>query len=62
MTEANEDLIINKLRYFNISQQPKHTRDIQSILLGMGDELDMDYIEEWAAHFGLTRLWQAVRG
>ena len=59
---APEDLIINKLRYFNISQQPKHTRDIKSILLAMGNELDMDYIEEWVAHFALTQLWQEVRG
>jgi hypothetical protein len=30
---APEDLILNKLRYFGLSQQPKHVRDIISILL-----------------------------
>ena len=58
---APEDLIINKLRYFKISGQPKHTRDIKSILFAMSDELDMDYIEEWVAHFGLEESWADVR-
>jgi hypothetical protein len=59
---APEDLILNKLRYFSLSQQPKHVRDITSILLEMGDELDLAYLEEWVAHFGLTAVWQEVRG
>lgn len=58
---APEDLILNKLRYFNLSHQPKHTRDIAGILLTLEDELDQDYIESWTAHFGLTALWQEVR-
>jgi hypothetical protein len=58
---APEDLILNKLRYFSLSQQPKHTRDIASILLTLENELDQDYIERWSAHFGLTTLWQEVR-
>lgn len=58
---APEDLILNKLRYFNLSHQPKHTRDIAGILLTLENELDQDYIESWTAHFGLTALWQEVR-
>jgi hypothetical protein len=58
---APEDLILNKLRYFGISQQPKHVRDIASILLEIDDELDQGYLEKWIAHFGLTTVWQEVR-
>lgn len=58
---APEDLILNKLRYFNLSHQPKHTRDIAGILLTLENELDQDYIESWTAHFGLAALWQEVR-
>jgi hypothetical protein len=56
-----EDLILNKLRYFNLSHQPKHVRDITSILLEMGDELDLAYLEKWVAHFDLTTVWREVR-
>jgi len=44
---APEDLILNKLRYFSISQQSKHVRDITSILLTMEHELDMDYLDHY---------------
>jgi hypothetical protein len=58
---APEDLILNKLHYFSISQQPKHVRDITSILLALGDELDLDYIETWAEHLGVINLWREVQ-
>ncbi len=58
---APEDLILNKLRYYIISQQPKHVRDITSILLAMGDELDFGYIESWAERLGLTTVWQEIQ-
>lgn len=59
---APEDLILNKLHYFCLSQQPKHSRDIASILLTLGDELDLDYLENWAVRLGLTSIWREVRG
>lgn len=58
---APEDLILNKLLYFAISQQPKHTRDIASILVTMDEELDLAYIEFWAIRLGVNELWQSVR-
>lgn len=57
---APEDLILNKLRYFNLSQQPKHTRDIAGIRLTVGDELDTTYLENWAAHLEVLELWQEI--
>jgi len=52
-----EDLIIYKLWYYSLSQQTKHIRDITSIVITLGDELDFHYIEYWINKKGLTRLW-----
>lgn len=52
-----EDLIIYKLWYYCISQQTKHIRDITSIVLTLGDELDFDYLEGWIEKRGLITIW-----
>jgi hypothetical protein len=52
-----EDLIIYKLDYYSLGQQTKHLRDITSIVMTLGDELDFDYIENWVNKKGLTSLW-----
>ncbi len=52
-----EDLIINKLRYYQLSQQPKHMRDIQSILEAIGEELDYTYLQQWITYFSLSSPW-----
>ncbi len=56
-----EDLILYKLLYFSVSQQPKHTRDIAAILKVQDDQLDFGYIERWTTHMGLTSLWNEIR-
>jgi len=56
-----EDLILNKLRYFVISRQPKHVRDIVSILFTLEPELEMDYIALWAERLGVAEAWQEVQ-
>jgi len=53
-------LILYKLWYYSLSRQSKHLRDITSILLTLGDELDTAYIERWAERKGLTTLWQEM--
>lgn len=58
---APEDLILNKLHYFQISQQPKHTRDIAAIVLNLGQELDYDYIGRWVQPLGLFDTWQDMQ-
>ena len=55
-----EDLILYKLWYYTLSQQTKHLRDITAIVLTLGDELEFDYIEGWAARKGLLTLWQEL--
>lgn len=55
-----EDLILYKLRYYAISRQTKHTRDIASILKA-SKPLDHVYIEEWAGRLGVSDLWREVQ-
>jgi len=56
-----EDLIIYKLLYFSLSQQPKHTRDIAAILRANRESLDETYIDLWVARLGLEATWQELR-
>ncbi|MBM4458621.1 MAG: hypothetical protein FJ011_12765 [Chloroflexi bacterium] len=56
-----EDLILYKLRYFSISRQTKHLRDIGSIMLTLGQQLELDYITTWSERLGLAEIWREVR-
>lgn len=58
---APEDLILNKLRYFRISQQPKHVRDIAGIVLNLDQDLDYAYIDRWAVQLDLVDTWQEIQ-
>jgi len=55
-----EDLILYKLWYYGQSRQTKHLRDITSIVLASGDELDTAYIESWSERKGTNTLWQEI--
>lgn len=55
-----EDLIIYKLWYYSLNQQTKHIRDITSIVMTLGEELDFSYIEYWVNKKGLTSLWREL--
>jgi hypothetical protein len=55
-----EDLILYKLVYFGLSQQSKHSRDIAAILKSKKNELDLNYIEQWATLLGLSSLWKEM--
>ena len=57
-----EDLILYKIMYFGLNQQSKHSRDITAILKSKKNELDLDYIEGWAARLGLSSLWKEMLG
>lgn len=56
-----EDLIIYKLRYHHLSEQPKHLRDIRSILIENNDQLDFAYIEHWVTYWGISSAWYKAR-
>lgn len=52
-----EDLIVYKLWYYRLSRQTKHPRDIYAILMAQGDQIDLDYIQEWVDRKGLSSVW-----
>ena len=56
-----EDLILYKLIYFSLSQQPKHIKDIAAIMLTLGNELDTLYIQRWVDEKDLQTLWKSVQ-
>ncbi|MBI4688933.1 MAG: hypothetical protein HY754_01465 [Nitrospirae bacterium] len=58
---APEDVIIKKMQYYKEGGSEKHLRDITGILKISGDEIDKDYIEEWAKRLGLVEIWDAVQ-
>lgn len=57
---APEDLILYKLRFFAISEQDKHVRDIAAILLSQGEMLNLTYIQGWVGKLGLGNYWQRI--
>ncbi len=59
---APEDVILYKLDYFRQSEgiSQKHPKDIAKMLAVVGDQLDLAYIEKWAAEIGVADLWLAL--
>jgi hypothetical protein len=55
--DSPEDLIIYKLWYYGLSRQTKHLRDITSIVMTAGDQLEYKTIEYWSEKKGLSSLW-----
>ncbi len=57
-----EDLILYKLQYYSLSSQPKHIRDIGSIIAMVGDDsLQQDYLAHWIDRLELTDIWQEIQ-
>jgi hypothetical protein len=63
--EANfaspEDVIIKKMEYYREGGSEKHLRDITGMLKISGNEIDRNYISEWAARMDLIEIWDAVQ-
>lgn len=56
-----EDVILKKMEFFREGGSDKHLRDIAGILRIRGDELDFDYLEDWADQLGLESIWTTIR-
>ena len=56
-----EDLILNKVHYFSLSNQEKHVRDIAAILAYVGDQIDWEYFYIWLEQLGLKLVWDEVQ-
>lgn len=55
-----EYIIAMKLRFFAMSGQDKHLRDIRSIVRLL-PELDVAMVEQWAARYGVLDAWRLAR-
>ena len=56
-----EDLILNKVAFYGLSQQTKHIHDIASMLATLGmDHLDWVYFNSWVEKLGLDDAWREV--
>ena len=57
-----EDLILYKLQYYSLSSQPKHIRDIGSIIAMVGDDsLEHDYLTQWIDRLELNEIWKEIQ-
>lgn len=43
-----EDLILNKLQWYEQSQSSRHLEDIRSVIKSCGKKLDKKYLKQWA--------------
>jgi hypothetical protein len=59
-TAAPEDVILAKMWYYREGEHEKHLRDIASMLRISGEQIDLDYICQWAGRLGFTDIWQVI--
>ena len=57
---APEDVIIGKLIYYHEGGSDKHLRDIAGILEFSNEQIDREYITDFAKKLGVMDAWQAV--
>jgi hypothetical protein len=55
-----EDVILNKLLYFQMGGSEKHLRDIAGMMKLLRDKLDRSYLDEWVAKLGVAAEWRLV--
>jgi hypothetical protein len=55
-----ENLIVDKLWYYSLSQQTKHLHNIAAITLILGGELDQAHIRRWAVSKGVNASWDEI--
>ncbi|MCA9645456.1 MAG: hypothetical protein KC492_32410 [Myxococcales bacterium] len=50
-------VVVMKLRFYSMSKQDKHLRDIRSLLHVSPEAVDMERIEDWVTRLGLQKAW-----
>ena len=51
-------VVAMKLRFFSISKQDKHLRDIRSLLAISPESVDFEWVRTWAESFGVADTWE----
>jgi hypothetical protein len=57
-----EYVIIKKLEYFKEGGAQKHITDIKNILINSAEIINLEFIEKYAAMFGVLDNWNKLRG
>lgn len=55
-----EDMIINKLLWYKVSEIYKHLNDAKGIYRIQGDKLDQKYLTEWADRLSITEFLKVL--
>ena len=55
-----EDVILNKLLFFQMGGSEKHLRDIAGMLKLLRDKVDRAYLDAWIAKLGVAAEWQLI--
>ena len=55
-----EDVILNKLLFYQMGEAEKHLRDIAGVLRAGVVSVDRAYIENWAEKLRVLELWKVV--
>jgi len=58
---APEDVILNKLIFFQLGGIEKHLRDIAGIIKVKQGEFDLAYIEHWREKLNVASEWSLVK-
>ncbi|MCK4765629.1 MAG: hypothetical protein KAW12_25745 [Candidatus Aminicenantes bacterium] len=60
-TASPEDIILSKMAFYHLGSSEKHIKDIVSMLIISGDQIDRDYLTEWIDRFGYREIWEIIR-
>lgn len=61
MFASPEDVILNKLLFFQMSRSEKHLIDIGEMLRISGEQLDWKYLDQWADYLDILSEWNAIK-
>ena len=56
-----EDIVIAKLEWAKLGESERQLRDVASILLTRGADLDLDYINRWVKQLDITDQWSKAK-
>ena len=56
-----EDTIIAKLEWAKAGESERQLRDVAGIIAVSGENLDMQYLEQWISPLGLEEVWKRAR-
>lgn len=57
---SGEDVVLNKLLFFQAGRSEKQARDIGAMLRVSGEKFDHDYIRAWARKLGVEEEWREL--